>query len=845
MKKIVLLLGLVLFVSISKSQIAITGIVSFEQKPVKDVKVSIKETNVSTQTKADGSYSIDLPIGYNTLVFEKTGFKVNQIKLNGDEKTVNISLSQLTGSEIFELTLEDLMNLTVTTVSKRSEPLNQTPQTIVVLTAEELTRRGYTDIEQVFYDLPGFDITRGSGTEYTTIFQRGYRSNNTNRTLVLIDGVEQNDLWSNSAWISLQHSLSNVKQIEVIYGPSSTIYGPNAFLGVVNIITKDADDMNFDKPLSLNAQFTYGSWNSKCADVTLSTKFKNFEWVVSGRYYNTKMPDFSKYSEWNYDLNDFDLNYYKHILGNASDSLALLARNLDSVAFFHDKVLNGVLPQFSNDKNDWLVYSKIKIDGFTLGIETYRLFEGYGGWYTDKYELGPKNGGSWGPFNTSIYSKFDKKISDKLSFSTFTTFNSHQLKGNDNVELYYTGYLNGGMTLSDLLQQADTTITFNNTTHSLDTSINKKSQTPYWWKGWYNTYSQQLRSEVRFIYDPLLNLNFITGIEYRQSHIQGDYLVSSKENPEETAKSVNILGGNHFSIQDFGVFVQGTYTFVENLKLVAGARIDYNKVRINGGYGFSINPKAALIFSPKNIVLKIIYSEAIKDATMWDKYGTIPGRQLNNPNLEPEKVKNIEFAAYFQLSNSFMFDFSAYNSNYSNVIGTAQVSFVNSNGDTVYTTQHQGIGKYRIQGVMGNLNFYAKNLNIFANFTVTNPHKINDDGSLTRIGDIATFNANLGLNYVFFKKLNFNIRVNYVGDRPTGSQTTVSSNPLSNIDAHFLLNSALTYELTKHFTIQATAFNLLNTEYFYPGVRSANGDYYASKIPGYERNFYLRLIVKI
>lgn len=826
MRKFVLFFIGVIFCGVTYSQnITITGSVTYDKKPVSDTKVSIKGSESYTMTDKDGHYSINVPNGSNTLIFEKTGFKISQMQINGTQNTVNITLSPLEGSEIFELSLEDLMNIQVTSVSKRSEPANLAPQTVIVLTADELQKRGYTDIEQVFHDLPGFDITRSVGTEYVQLYQRGYRSNNTNRTLILVDGIEQNDLWSNSAWISLQQSLSEIKQIEVIYGPSSTIYGPNAFLGVVNIITKGAEDIIApDKKFGMDAQIGYGSWNTKYADVTIATKNDNFSWTLTGRVYDTKMPDFSKYSDWNYSMSDFSIDYYKQMLGTTSDSLALLARTLDSSAFYYDPVLNGILPHYSNTKKDWYIHSKLSIDGFTLGIESYRLIEGYGGWYTDKYELGPDNGGSWGPFNTSVYSKYEKQLTSKLSIASTSTFNVHQLKGNSNEEYYYIGYLNGGLGLSNLLDSIPAA--------------------PYWWHAWYNTYSQQFRSELRLNYDPLPNLNIIGGIEYRQSHLQGDYLVGSTDKPEEDAPAVEILGGNHFAVFDIGGYAQITYNLLNNLKFVIASRADYDQVRITGGYGLAFNPKAAIVFSPKNFVFKAIYSEAIKDAGMWDKYGTIPARLLNNPNLPPEKVRNIEIAANVQISKNILFDVSAYNANYSNVIGTAEVTYVNVNGDTIHTTQNQAIGKYQIQGVMGTLTYFQKDFNVYFNFTYTNPNQLNTDGSLTRIGDISSFSCNAGATATFFKKLDANIRLNYVGLRPTGANTTISSNPLSKINPYFLLNAALSYQITKFLNLQLIGDNLLNTEYFYPGVRSANGDYYASKIPGFERNLYLKLTLE-
>ena len=53
----------------------------------------------------------------------------------------------------------------------------------------------------------------------------------------MIDGVEENDVWLNWAYLSRQYPISNIKAIEVVYGPTGTMYGPRAFVGAINIIT--------------------------------------------------------------------------------------------------------------------------------------------------------------------------------------------------------------------------------------------------------------------------------------------------------------------------------------------------------------------------------------------------------------------------------------------------------------------------------------------------------------------------------------------------------------------------------------------------------------------------------
>ncbi len=77
----------------------------------------------------------------------------------------------------------------VASVSKTKESLREAPATVVVITGEEIERRGYHDLEEVFHDLPGFDISRSNGEVYSTFYQRGFRSNTNDHNLLLLDSV--------------------------------------------------------------------------------------------------------------------------------------------------------------------------------------------------------------------------------------------------------------------------------------------------------------------------------------------------------------------------------------------------------------------------------------------------------------------------------------------------------------------------------------------------------------------------------------------------------------------------------------------------------------------------------
>ncbi|MEE8522398.1 MAG: TonB-dependent receptor plug domain-containing protein, partial [Thermoanaerobaculia bacterium] len=218
-------------------------------------------------------------------------------------------------------------------VSKSDEPLSEAPATVVVVKADEIERRGYLDLEQVLHDLPGFDISRGNGDVYSNLYLRGYRSDRSDRMLLVIDGIEQNDLHSNTAYLSRQYPLSNVRQVEVVYGPASTIYGANAFTGVVNVTTKRPEDMLADgESVGVTATVAGGDFGTRYLDATVAGQALEGKlgWSLTGRVFNSDENDLSGFADWDFDssvLDDFDYQQAMLVEGPEAAGLA------DSQAF--------------------------------------------------------------------------------------------------------------------------------------------------------------------------------------------------------------------------------------------------------------------------------------------------------------------------------------------------------------------------------------------------------------------------------------------------------------------------------------------------------------------------------
>jgi iron complex outermembrane recepter protein len=142
--------------------------------------------------------------------------------------------------DVTAISLEDLMNMKVTSVSKREQKIADAAAAIFVITHEEIRRSGARNIPEALRLAPGLEVARIDENKWA-IASRGFNGRFTNKLLVLIDGRSvYTPLYSGVYWNVQDVFLEDVDRIEVIRGPGATLWGANAVNGVINIITKEA-----------------------------------------------------------------------------------------------------------------------------------------------------------------------------------------------------------------------------------------------------------------------------------------------------------------------------------------------------------------------------------------------------------------------------------------------------------------------------------------------------------------------------------------------------------------------------------------------------------------------------
>ncbi len=208
-------------------------------------------------------------------------FLLTESKATGEEPVLTFA----------KMNLRDLINMKITSVSKRKEKFFDAASAIYVITQEDIRRSGATSIMEALRMAPGLQVGHFSSNVWA-ISSRGFNQNLSARLLVLIDGRSvYSNVFNGVNWNEQDTMLEDIDRIEVIRGPGATLWGSNAVNGVINIITK-----NSGKTQKLLASGVAGDEEEGITSIRYGGKLENgINYRVFGKYFNRDtFSDFQK-----------------------------------------------------------------------------------------------------------------------------------------------------------------------------------------------------------------------------------------------------------------------------------------------------------------------------------------------------------------------------------------------------------------------------------------------------------------------------------------------------------------------------------------------------------------------
>jgi len=186
--------------------------------------------------------------------------------------------------DLYDMDLESLMNISVTTASKKIQNINDAPVAIYVITKEDLQFFGANNIGEALRMVPGIEIIQGGDQNYEVTVRGMSRSeyNTSNKILWLVDGRSvYNDELGGVRIESIPVSIDDIEKIEVIRGAGSSLYGANAFQGIINIITKKPEEQD-----GVYAKIAYGNLNQLNSNLRFGGKISKFSYKLTIGYDN-------------------------------------------------------------------------------------------------------------------------------------------------------------------------------------------------------------------------------------------------------------------------------------------------------------------------------------------------------------------------------------------------------------------------------------------------------------------------------------------------------------------------------------------------------------------------------
>ncbi len=195
------------------------------------------------------------------------------------------ALAQQETKDLTEASLEDLANIQVYSASKHMQSVSEAPSAVTLITADEIQKYGYRTLADILRSVRGFDITYERNFSYAGVRGINRPEDYNSRVLLLIDGQRTNNNIYEQAMLGTEFpvDIDLIDRVEVVPGPSSSLYGASAFFAVINVITRKSQQLS-----GWELSFEPASFESYKGRVSYGGKYKGMDMVLSSGFYNTQ-----------------------------------------------------------------------------------------------------------------------------------------------------------------------------------------------------------------------------------------------------------------------------------------------------------------------------------------------------------------------------------------------------------------------------------------------------------------------------------------------------------------------------------------------------------------------------
>ncbi len=700
-------------------------------------------------------------------------------------QTDSTGIKDLTG-----LSLEDLMNIKVVTAMGFNQTVTEAPSTIRVITAQQIEERGYEQLEDVLRDIEGVDIIHLSGYMPSIFYFRGLYGAENLRTLILIDGIRDNNLVGSPELAGPAYSLHNVVRIEIIWGPASALYGADAFGGVINIITKKGGEVN-----GLHYEKGFGSFNTSEDKVIFGTKRKDFDIVLSGSLYSTEGPRY--------------LNRGPHY--------------------------NGAFVDKAWSFNGSVTHSKGKFKT-TLGFRAFDSPMSWGNILNSATKIlqlpsqGYNNSGAIGILTENIRNERPGIYEPYSNASYIQT----EFTANKNLTLFaQVSYQETGTSDKSYIYL------------SIDTNLGPGLDTNAIYRVPSYNYSNRVKGKLNATYKLTSSQTFTAGIDYSEDNLESgsrSYILDTNKYMVDGLVLTNLnpaINPRIYSIRNnFGSFLQYQLntTLLRKTSFTLGARYDKNT-----DFESPLSPRIAIVTSPaEKLTIKLLYGTSFRSLTVTEVNAAIA--TFGSRVVNPEKVSTFEANVIYTITKKWLVQLNGFHNRLSDI-------FVLNSLTGSGFQQQQTQGEAVVTGGEFHLDLFASDkLSGFLNFSVQ--HGIQTDTKTNTefdIPNIPDLKGNAGVTHTIGQLYTLSLIANWVGDRQLPHSNPYGADKNYKMKGYFTGNVTLTTKklFNNHASAVVIVKNVFNEKYLDPGIRTADGLLYSTVLEQPGRSILFKVTIDL
>lgn len=546
----------------------------------------------------------------------------------------------------------------VTIATRHEAPMGKAPNVVTIITDTEIKNSGYRTLSELLRVVPGFEILKEAAFGEVSLAVRGVAG--AEKIRMMINGHLINDPLSGHAFVQFDDfPLENIKKIEIIRGPGSAVYGENAFLAVINIITKEAKDIDGIKMSS-----GYGSFNTYEENIVFGKSYKDVN--VSGMIRYRKTDGFDGVVESDIVtsidnvLAGFDFPPVSQAPGEVDDWRREFDLNLKVT--YKDFYLEGL---YINKNQGPFIGPQFAITDESDIEKNYVFGEiGYKKTFEEKFTLKPR----------LYYDQFDtNSYIEALPEGVTIPVNSG---GTTAIYTYSDGFIGHGLVTERIVG-----------------------------------------TEIPFDYE-LFDGNMLTlGLEYRlinQTNIR--YFTNFDPVTLAPLDSLQDFSDTYPWLKDAtrrigSIYLQDVWDVTNTLNVTFGARYDNYS-----DFGGEISPRLGVTWAfIKNASLKLLYGKAFRPPNFLEMFTTNQPAILGNEDLNPEIIHTYEIGASYQFNKYITSNINYFYNDIEDLISLRTLA------TTQGTSRYENFGDAHVQGIETETKItIAKGNYVFMNYTFQN-----------------------------------------------------------------------------------------------------------------------------